>query len=178
MQCCGFQIYRAQCVMTSYTVTEPDLRTLKLANPLVMILLLLFLQKQSLVDSRRWIAMGSKSSSIATSFDVLAFIPASRLELSESLSEAYGPINGVYWYYKKRYSVGFASSMLISLGHGDSENVDCTWRLSWIISEPLLMGGFRSGCNIDLFGNLGPITWRKLMYSCHCSKRYCIDSLC
>jgi hypothetical protein len=70
--------------------------------------------------------MGSKSIDSATSFDVLAFIPASGLVPSYSTSKAYGPINGVYWYYGPGSSVGFASSSSIFLQGGDWMDVDCT----------------------------------------------------
>jgi hypothetical protein len=128
--------------------------------------------------------MGSKSSESATSFDVLAFIPASYLVFSKSDREAYGPINGVYWYYYNKrvdniwydirdagtYSVkvvGFASSSSICLNcagpvhnWGDTSVVDCDKRLSWNIGYE---GGWRSGCTQDLNSDQ---TWRKLMYSC------------
>jgi hypothetical protein len=100
--------------------------------------------------SGRWIAMGSKSSSSATSFDLIAFIAAGDLVQSTSLDTAYGPKNGVYWYYYNGYSVGFASSSSVSLeGLGDTSNADCTWRLSWKLNIQGHgdYGGWRSGCN-------------------------------
>ena len=110
-----------------------------------------------------WIAMGSKSSSSATSFDVLAFIPASDLVPSSSTSQAYGPKNGVYWYYYNGMAVGFASSSSICLGcnyWGDWSGTDCNKRLSWHLTGE---GGWRSGCTEYLNSDS---TRRKLMYSC------------
>jgi hypothetical protein len=108
---------------------------------------------KSTVGSGRWIAMGSKSSSSTTSFNLIAFIAAGDLVLSTSTVTAYGPKNGVYWYYYDGYSVGFASSSSILLNFGDTMNVDCTWRLSWILNKPFTwsLGGWRSGCSEGVF---------------------------
>ena len=107
--------------------------------------------------------MGSKSSSSATSFDVLAFIRASDLVSSSSTSQAYGPKNGVYWYYYGGRAVGFASSSSICVGcnyWGDWSGTDCSSRLSWHLTGG---GGWRSGCTEYLNS---ATTWRKLIYSC------------
>jgi hypothetical protein len=77
--------------------------------------------------------MGSKSNSGATSFDLIAFIASGDLVPSTSTDTAYGPKNGAYWYYYDDKSVGFASSSSILLNDGDRLNVDCTWRLSWMM---------------------------------------------
>jgi hypothetical protein len=102
--------------------------------------------------------MGSKYSD-SSLFDVLAFIPASDLVSSSSTSQAYGPKNGVYWYYYSGYSVGFASSSSIRLGSADTNSTDCSRRLSWYLDQNL--GGYRSGCNTDIRGGE-----RKIIYSC------------
>jgi hypothetical protein len=123
-----------------------------------------------------WIAMGSKSSSSATSFDVLAFIPASALVTSSSTSQAYGPINGVYWYYYSGSAVGFASSSSINIkiNQADTLSTDCSRRLSWHLDATNGYGGFRSGCTLhldsdeyyDTEGNIRDNLWRKVIYSC------------
>jgi hypothetical protein len=109
-----------------------------------------------------WIAMGSKSSSSETSFDVLAFIPASSLVPSESTSMAYGPINGVYWYYYDSFSVGFASSSSIKFNSfsdteklADALTTDCnkqTAQLDFVPNRAKCCRGFSWRLAIRLHG--------------------------
>eukprot|EP00277_Geminigera_cryophila_P035483 CAMPEP_0173125524 /NCGR_PEP_ID=MMETSP1102-20130122/56473_1 /TAXON_ID=49646 /ORGANISM="Geminigera sp., Strain Caron Lab Isolate" /LENGTH=510 /DNA_ID=CAMNT_0014034419 /DNA_START=218 /DNA_END=1748 /DNA_ORIENTATION=+ len=126
--------------------------------------------------------MGAKSSSDASAFAVLAFLPTSDLVTSSSTSQAYGPSNGVYWYYFPRQSVGFASSSSISLSSADvsdsfssdSDSGTCSSRLSWHLDQSA--GGWRAGCATSL--NSDP-TWRKMMFSCPGSHKHqqstCLD---
>jgi hypothetical protein len=115
--------------------------------------------------------MGSKDSSRATSFNLIAFIAAGDLVPSTSTTTAYGPNNGVYWYYYQNHqnswlwgSVGFASSSSISLDDGgDKSNEDCTWRLSWYLNPGgYSWYGWRSGCA----QGMSAYNHQKVMYSC------------
>jgi hypothetical protein len=112
--------------------------------------------------SSGWILMGSKTSSAATSFSLLAAIQGSNFVTSTSTTQAYLS-NGVYWYYHNTKSVGFAESSNINIINADIVSVsqNCANRLSWHMDA---RGGYRSGCTLPLDTNS---VWRKIMYHCN-----------
>lgn len=110
--------------------------------------------------STGWILMGSRSSTAATNFALLASIKGSNFVTSASTTVAYLS-NGAYWYYYLTKSVGFAASSAINLARPDTSLTDCANRLSWLLNG--LNGGYRSGCTLNLQTDA---TWRKIMYSC------------
>ena len=98
-----------------------------------------------------WVAMGSKTSSDATSFDVLAFIPARQVIIASAGTSqvALGPYNGVYFYWLLYKSLGFASSNAIECNQPQGDYgvdvlmTDCSSRLSWRVDAPVNPSFFR-----------------------------------
>jgi hypothetical protein len=73
-----------------------------------------------------WMAVGSKPSHSATSFHLLAIIPAGDVVL---VIVGCRPDNGVYWYWYSGKSMGFAASSSVSLKDplfSDIASTDCS----------------------------------------------------
>eukprot|EP01041_Mallomonas_annulata_P005303 gene5303-10610_t len=105
-----------------------------------------------------WLFVGARQESINTSVSLGAFITPDIFNSTGSTSLAF-PFNGAYWYYYPTYSFGFSPSQTINLRRADILTSDCNLRLSWHLD--LSYGGYRAGCNTDLYST----SWRKVIYT-------------
>eukprot|EP01036_Dinobryon_divergens_P039147 gene39147-51535_t len=109
-----------------------------------------------------WLLVGAMASAYSDNYALGAFVnrtDALMMALSESITTASGPFNGVYWYRNPLFSFGFADSESISLSPADAIPGDS--RLSWHLTG--VDGGYRAGNIMSL--NVDN-TWQKNILNC------------